>query len=495
MLFKSTRGFSDSSLSFLNVVQMGLAPDGGLFVPESFPSVELEEIDLMQHLSYEERVFSLLQKFDLGIADEDLQEMIEKAYASFSHEKRCPVSKTEEKRFLLELFHGPTASFKDMALQLTPHFFKASQTDDQQKFCIVTATSGDTGIAAVEGFRKHKNISVIILYPKDGVSPVQKLQMQAVDAPNVKILGVDGDFDFCQSSVKELFADTEFAEEIQEQYTTQFSAANSMNWGRLLPQVAYYFSAYADLLSKEEIELGEEIEVCVPSGNFGNILGAYIAKKMGLPISKFICASNENNVLTEFINTGVYDISDKHLLKTDSPSIDILKSSNTERFLYRICGDDSDLIQKFFTDLNTVGKFSIEENLLNTIQKEFAAAFCTEQEMQETVRKYYEEKKLLLDPHTAVAMKVSEMIPSDKKRIVVATAHYGKFPVAIAKILGKNENTSLPQLFEMLVEMNPIHPQHSQLQKTIASTAIQTQSIPNDYQILKDTIEQFLKTQ
>jgi len=278
MTFISTRGYSNSEENFLDIVQMGLAPDGGLFIPKEFPEISLAEIDLLRELSYQERLFLILQKFELSISEEDLIEMVEKAYEHFNSEKICPIVSLESNVSVLELFHGPTASFKDMGLQLTPRFFEASNTDENQKFCIVTATSGDTGIAAIEGFKKVKNMSVFVIYPKDGVSELQKKQMQSVADENVKVMGVDGDFDFCQNATKQLFTDAEFTQKIQKKYTTKFAAGNSMNWGRLLPQIGYYFSAYADLLENKKIELGEEVEICVPSGNFGNILGPKTSK-------------------------------------------------------------------------------------------------------------------------------------------------------------------------------------------------------------------------
>ncbi len=485
MTFISTRGYSNPQETFLDVVQMGLAPDGGLFLPKEFPHITLEEIQLLQNLSYQERLFLLLQKFELSLSDEQLIEMIENAYTEFTSEKICPLSPLDEKRYLLELFHGPTASFKDMGLQLTPHFFAASATDPKQKFCIVTATSGDTGIAAIEGFKRIKNMSVFIIYPKDGVSDLQKKQMQSVTDANVKVLGIDGDFDFCQNATKRVFTDPEFTQKIQEHYTTKFAAGNSMNWGRLLPQIGYYFSAYADLLQEKKIAIGEEIEVCVPSGNFGNILGAFIAKTMGLPISKFICASNENNILTEFINTGVYDISTKNLIKTDSPSIDILKSSNIERLLYML-SPHSEEIADLFQSLQTEKRFEISAPIKEEIQKYFIADFCTEKEMQETIQYYHAQHNILLDPHTAVAVCVSRKTDTKnaQQRIIASTAHFNKFIPAIEKALGASLDT-----------ISYSNDDHSHLALLSEKENIQTESISASYTELLSEIEKFLVTQ
>ncbi len=482
MTFISTRGYSNSEENFLDIVQMGLAPDGGLFIPKEFPEISLAEIDLLRELSYQERLFLILQKFELSISEEDLIEMVEKAYEHFNSEKICPIVSLESNVSVLELFHGPTASFKDMGLQLTPRFFEASNTDENQKFCIVTATSGDTGIAAIEGFKKVKNMSVFVIYPKDGVSELQKKQMQSVADENVKVMGVDGDFDFCQNATKQLFTDAEFTQKIQKKYTTKFAAGNSMNWGRLLPQIGYYFSAYADLLENKKIELGEEVEICVPSGNFGNILGAFMAKKMGLPISKFICASNENNILTEFLNTGVYDITNKKLIKTDSPSIDILKSSNIERLLYFLT-EDTQYIKELFEKLNKENRFEISSEILEKIKENFVADFCTEQEMQNTIQKYYKEKNILLDPHTAVAICVSNKIPQEntKQRVVASTAHFGKFIPAIEKALGNN-----------LENISHSSKNHADLEKLSEKKNIQTDSISKSYSELLNAVEIFI---
>ena len=487
MTFISTRGYYNENENFLSVVQKGLAPDGGLFLPQNFPKVSLEEINLLQDLSYQERLFLILQKFELSISEEHLIEMINSAYSHFNHPKICPLSSLEKNTHLLELFHGPTASFKDMGLQLTPHFFSASTTDKNQKFCIVTATSGDTGIAAIEGFKKIKNMSVFVIYPKDGVSDLQKKQMQSTADTNVKVLGIDGDFDFCQTATKQLFTDEAFTQKIQNEYNTKFAAGNSMNWGRLLPQIGYYFSAYADLLESKDIELGEEIEVCVPSGNFGNILGAFMAKKMGLPISKFICASNENNILTEFLNTGVYDISSKKLIKTDSPSIDILKSSNIERLLYLLTEEDSEnttYIKNLFEELNTSGKFEVTPEILEKIKENFVADFCTEKEMQETIQKEYLSKNILLDPHTAVAVCVSQKIAKQKNttRIIASTAHFGKFIPAIEKALDNS-----------LENISHSSKNHKDLEKLSKRENIQTDFISNTYSNLLSAVEAFIR--
>ncbi len=481
MTFLSTRGYKNENDTFLDVVQMGLAPDGGLFVPETFPHISLSEINDLQQLSYQERIFRIIRKFKLSITDDALFEMIQKAYKGFNNKKICPLSQYKENTHILELFHGPTASFKDMGLQLTPHFFETSNTDPDQKFCILTATSGDTGIAAIEGFKKIKNTSVFVIYPKDGVSAIQKKQMQSVTDSNVKVLGVDADFDFCQNATKQLFNDEHFTKTIQEKYNTKFAAGNSMNWGRLLPQIGYYFSAYADLLEQGKIQLGETIEVCVPSGNFGNILGAYIAKIMGLPISKYICASNENNILTEFLNTGIYDISQKHLIKTDSPSIDILKSSNIERLLYLVTKDTT-LVKHLFEELNTVKKFSISPAIKEKIQQDFVADFCTEKEMQTTLRTVYTEKQKLIDPHTAVAVCVSNKIPQEKNthRIIVSTAHIGKFKPAIEKALQTKD-------------IQYSHQEHKNLQALQTKKNVQTDFISNSYNELLSSVEHFLK--
>lgn len=505
--FVSTRGFSDPDYNFLDVVRQGLAPDGGLFLPEEFPHMSLSEISRLQKCSYPLRAKKVLEKFFMGgISPQKIELMAENSYRNFHTVEVAPLKKIGKNEYLLELFHGPTASFKDMALQLTPKFFTEANRGKNENFLILAATSGDTGIAAIEGFKKEANISVLVLFPKGGVSKIQEAQMLSAEGKNVKVLAVEGDFDFCQSTVKEIFADKKLKEFLSEEFGTRISAANSMNWGRLIPQIIYYFSTYANLLDKREITLGEEIDVCVPCGNFGNIMGAYIAKTMGLPIKNFISASNENNVLTEFLQTGKYDLRAKHLKMTHSPSIDILKSSNIERFLYMVSGGDSALVKQCFEDLNTKKYFEISEDLLRKIQEEecFSSGFCTEEETAETIQAVLAETGEILDTHTAVAVKVarefrkkqsqnSENSQNSRKMIIASTAHFAKFAPALSKILTIQGDEKC--LFPEIEKLSPRAEMHPDLKNVFEKPILHTDSVPAEYSAVVEKIKTFVAEQ
>ncbi len=492
MTFVSTRGFSDPSLTFADVIIQGLAPDGGLFIPSKFPSVSLEWITTLQPLSYPQRVVKVLSLFEIGISEEDLLQMAKEAYEYFESSEVAPVKMLNEKNAILELFHGPTASFKDMALQLTPKLFSSAQVKkgNIDKICVLTATSGDTGIAAIEGFKNIPNVSVVVLYPKGGVSALQEQQMRSVSEKNVKVIAVESDFDFCQTTVKKIFADESLNTTLQQK-NIRFTAANSMNWGRLLPQVVYYFSAYADLLNKNAITFGEQIEVCVPSGNFGNLLAAYIAGLMGLPISKYVVASNENNVLANFFNTGTYSIAEKLLLPTDSPSIDILISSNIERFLFLMNGRNAEQIKNWYQALATEKSFDITAELLEKIQSQFEAGYTVHEEMQATIQSILAGHNYLLDPHTAVAVHVAEQIPQKAFRLIASTAHYQKFAPAMARIFGWDKE-NIPEIFSKLAALQSSVPAHSALSELINKPLVQNTEVKGEYDAIVREIIGFL---
>ena len=339
MQYQSTRNKS-MRFSSSQVIKQGLAQDGGLFVPVSQPSVTLAELADMSKVSYNERAYRILSKFLTDFTEPELRECINNAYTKekFETEAVAPVYKLNEDTFILELWHGPTCAFKDMALQILPHLLtqSAKKTGENKEIVILVATSGDTGKAALEGFKDVAGTRIMVFYPENGVSEIQKLQMITQEGNNVHVAAVAGNFDDAQNGVKAIFTDTAY-KALLESNNLMLSSANSINWGRLVPQIVYYFSAYADMLNSKEIELGQAINIVVPTGNFGNILAAYYAYKMGLPVHKLVCASNENNVLTEFIKTGVYDRNRK-FFTTISPSMDILISSNLERLLFDVSG-------------------------------------------------------------------------------------------------------------------------------------------------------------
>lgn len=428
-LYVSTRG-EDLQFGFANVIEQGLARDGGLYVPSALPQVKQEEILSLIDCSYQELCLNILNRFELGM---DIEPMITQAYAEFQSDDVTPVKNLSDNSFILELFQGPTAAFKDLALQLTPQLIqKATELKPEKRF-VLAATSGDTGVAAISGFSKVKDAKVCVLYPSKGVSPVQKKQMLSSQSENVKVLAVEGDFDHCQSMVKDLFSDLDFQNKLNQK-SYKLTAANSINWGRLLPQVVYYFYAYLKLLKQNKLQPNQALNFVVPTGNFGNILAGYMAKKMGLPVGKLVCASNKNNVLTEFIQTGVYSIKDKTLSQTASPSIDILKSSNIERAIFWLSESDTELTKRSFDLLKSEHKFEVNNRTKSRLQDEFVSGFASEQECFDSIQLVYDKFNYLLDTHTAIAYSVYEKLGLKEPTCILATAHYGKFPVAMSLV-------------------------------------------------------------
>ena len=451
MQYHSTRN-NNICVSSAQAIKQGLSEEGGLFVPETFPKVTLDEISSLSVKSYNERAYFVLSKFLTDFSDEDLKNCITNAYTKekFGTDAIAPLYKLNDKVYFLELWHGPTCAFKDMALQILPYFLTTSMkmTNEEKEIIILVATSGDTGKAALEGFKDVNGTRIIVFYPDNGVSEIQKLQMVTQRGNNVSVAAVKGNFDDAQNGVKKIFTDAEY-KALLDRNGFKLSSANSINWGRLVPQIVYYFSAYADMLASGEISIGEEINVVVPTGNFGNILASYYAKKMGLPIKKFICASNENNVLTDFIKTGVYDKT-RRFHTTISPSMDILISSNLERFLYDLSGCDDKLITELMTKLNTEGKYEIPDSIKAKMQELFDADFCDDKETMSAIRKTFENGEYVIDTHTAVAKSVYDKYVSrtddSTKTVIASTASPFKFnqSVLIALedynyVMGKDE--------------------------------------------------------
>lgn len=432
MQYNSTRNINKKFTSAV-AMKEGLASDGGLFVPEEFPALTTEDYDYLIDCSYVKRAAYILKKFLSDFSLEELESYAEKAYGNgkFSGENPTPMYSYDETTAFLELWHGPTCAFKDMALQMLPHLLTASvkKTGDDRTVCILVATSGDTGKAALDGFSGVEGSKIIVFYPKDGVSDIQKMQMITQKGDNVFVSGVDGNFDDAQTGVKTIFTDDEFNDSLHKNGVI-LSSANSINWGRLVPQVVYYISAYCDLVKAHQISLGDQFNVCVPTGNFGNILAAYYAKKMGLPIGKLICASNSNNVLTDFINTGVYDRNRAFML-TMSPSMDILISSNLERYLYDVSGKDDCYIRQLMDSLKQEGKYEVTEEIKAKIKADFYGGFATEEETLSEIKTAFCEKNYLMDTHTAVAASVlkkyRQETGDDTICVVASTASPYKF--------------------------------------------------------------------
>lgn len=431
MLFVSTRGKTDL-LSSAHAITRGLADDGGLFVPQSFPKMRLSDIRAMEAKPYTERAIDILCQFLTDYTEDELRQCVQKAY---SFEKfgsnPVPLAKINDNTAVLELWHGPTSAFKDMALQLLPHLLTKAiaKTGEKNKVVILVATSGDTGKAALEGFADVDDTEIIVFYPCDGVSDIQKQQMITQKGKNVRVFGIEGNFDDAQRGVKEIFSDAELSDQLEKQGYV-FSSANSINWGRLVPQIVYYFSAYADAVQSGYIKLGDPVNFSVPTGNFGNILAGYYAKVMGLPVERLICASNSNNVLTDFINTGIYD-KRREFYKTISPSMDILVSSNLERLLYSITDNNAEEVSAYMDDLNTAGTYQVASDYLKIIQSEFFGAWVDELETKETICRLYNDHGYLMDTHTAVAWRALEkyrlLTDDDTFSIVLSTASPYKF--------------------------------------------------------------------
>jgi threonine synthase len=432
LYYKSTRSSKEKILSSQAIVN-GIAGDGGLYVPSSFPKIDKPFLQLKE-MDYRQLAFYIMKKYLTDFRDEELKSSIDSAYdAKFDSPLIAPLTKVGEV-FFLELYHGLTLAFKDMALSILPHILKVSvsKLNIGKDIVILTATSGDTGKAALEGFANVDGTKIIVFYPKEGVSQIQERQMTTQEGNNTYVIAIEGNFDDAQTGVKRIFNDKEF-NRILNNNGYMFSSANSINIGRLIPQIVYYIYAYIKLLKLGEISSGEKINVVVPTGNFGNILSSYYAKKMGLPINKFICASNENNVLYDFINTGIYD-KQRELKVTSSPSMDILISSNLERLLYDLCDNDASMVNDLIGELNKSGRYEINSKMKNKLG-DFYGEFTTDNETIETIREVFRDFNYLIDTHTAVGYDVYKKYikaTGDKtKTVIVSTASAFKFPESI----------------------------------------------------------------
>ena len=439
MYFVSTRGYNEKIKGSKAIID-GIAPDGGLYVPTEFPNLE-NKLNEFIDLSYNNLCFEILKLFLDDFTEEELKSCINKAYDDkFDMDVVAPTKRINNQYFL-ELYHGPTCAFKDMALTLMPHLLETSLKKNKikEEVVILTATSGDTGKAALEGFKDLNQIKIIVFFPEDGVSNIQKLQMTSQEGNNTHVVSINGNFDDAQSAVKNIFSDKEFNEYLLKNNYI-LSSANSINIGRLLPQVAYYFYSYLNLAKVKDITLGDKINFVVPTGNFGNILAAYYAKLMGLPINKLICASNENNVLYNFFNSGKYD-KNRILNLTTSPSMDILISSNLERLLFEISDRDDKKVNLLINNLNDKGYYEIDENMRLNLST-FNGEYVTELEVKENINKVFKENNYLIDTHTCVAYTAYEKYKNnhtdETPTIIVSTASPYKFSKDVLLSLGKN---------------------------------------------------------
>ncbi len=463
MYYVSTR---DSSLRFTaaQAIVQGLSRDGGLFLPDTIPTLTLEDLRAMMPLSYPERAVRVMKPYLEEFSEEELLADARRAYAvpgKFDDPAVTPLHTTHHGTHFLELWHGPTCAFKDMALQMLPLLLTASlrKTGEEKTACILVATSGDTGKAALEGFRDVEGTKILVFYPKDGVSDIQQLQMVTQEGDNVGVSAVVGNFDDAQNGVKAIFSDGALRERLAERGYF-LSSANSINWGRVLPQIVYYVSAYVELAARGEIRLGQELNFCVPTGNFGNILAGYYAKRMGVPIGKLICASNSNNVLTDFIRTGVYD-RNRPFHNTISPSMDILISSNLERLLYLLGASDGE-VRGYMDQLRATGRYQVSEAIARAVRETFLCGFCDDARTENAVGKVFSHGKYLMDPHTAVAYTVlmdhRAATGDNTPTVVVSTASPFKFCTSVLDALGVRQHAAGTAVLDQLAEASGQQP-------------------------------------
>ena len=439
VLYKSTRGKEQAVTASMAILK-GLSEDGGLFVPERIPQLDVP-MDKLAQMTYQETAYEVMSRFLTDFTEEELKNCINKAYDSkFDTEKIAPLHEADGAYFL-ELFHGATIAFKDMALSILPHLMTtaAKKNNVKNEIVILTATSGDTGKAAMAGFADVPGTRIIVFYPKHGVSPIQEKQMVTQKGANTYVVGITGNFDDAQTAVKKMFNDHEMAAEL-DQAGFQFSSANSINIGRLVPQIVYYVYAYASLVRDGKIKDGQEINVVVPTGNFGNILAAYYAKQMGLPIHKLICASNENRVLYDFFRTGTYDRKRDFILTT-SPSMDILISSNLERLIYRLTGENAEKCAELMKSLSEGGEYTITDEMKAQLG-DFYGNFCSEKETADAISEIYKDSNYVIDTHTAGAAGVYKKYVSETEdhlpTVIASTASPYKFTRSVMDALGED---------------------------------------------------------
>ncbi len=457
MNYISTRDKSVKVTAAMAISQ-GISAEGGLFVPDTFKAFTKSDFKKLCELDYIGRANYILSSFLNDFTAQEVEYCVKGAYTgSFQDEQPAPISLIGKNANILELWHGPTCAFKDLALQVLPYLLttSAKKVSSGKKIVILVATSGDTGKAALEGFCDVENTEIMVFYPSDGVSPMQKLQMDSQKGDNVHVCAIKGNFDDAQTGVKKIFTDNAVKEKLA-QNNMQFSSANSINWGRLAPQIVYYISAYCDMLNRNEDYLKCGFNVVVPTGNFGNILAAYYAKKMGVPINKLICASNANNVLTDFINTGKYD-RNRSFFTTISPSMDILISSNLERMLFELSGNDDKAVAKMQAELAKDGTFTVSEDIKAKMNELFFGGCCDDEATLGTINKYFSEYGYLCDTHTAVALNVYEQYVNttgdDRPTVIASTASPYKFASSVLSAVSEKTAESEFQTVRLLSEV------------------------------------------
>ena len=492
MFYKSTR---DSSIRVESAaaIAKGISEEGGLFVPESIPSISMDELKSLAGMNYAQRAAFVFSKYLTDYTDAELRYCTESAYTTkaFDTENIAEIAHLFEGTYMLELWHGPTCAFKDMALQILPYFLTTAvkKLNMDKKVVILVATSGDTGKAALEGFKDVPGTEIMVFYPVEGVSDMQKRQMVTQEGENVTVCAVKGNFDDCQSGVTKIFTDHTVLDALEKGDMT-FSSANSINWGRLVPQIVYYVSSYVSLAESGEIAYGDLLNVVVPTGNFGNILAAYYAKMMGVPLGKLICASNINKVLTDFIRTGVYN-RNRQFYPTTSPSMDILISSNLERLLYLLTGEDDAQIREWFTALAEKGTYEVTDAVKAKLTEQFYGGFCDDAETKATIAELYQKYGYTCDTHTAVAVKVYEDYRKETgdttKTLIASTASPFKFSASVLDALGKKpaDGTDEYDMVELLHEVSSM-----EIPQSLA--ALKTKPRRFDGSIDKSEMQQFV---
>ena len=457
LIYQSTRNAEETATASQAILK-GLAKEGGLFVPKEIPALDVD-FETLSKMTYQETAYVVMQKFLTDFTEEELKKCIDAAYDEKFDTKEIAPLKNINGAYYLELFHGATIAFKDMALSILPHLLitSARKNHVQNEIVILTATSGDTGKAALSGFADVEGTKIIVFYPKHGVSCIQEKQMVTQKGKNTFVVGINGNFDQAQTGVKQMFSDEKLAE-LMENAGYQFSSANSINIGRLVPQIVYYVYAYANLYANGEIAHGEKINVVVPTGNFGNILAAFYAKQMGLPIGKLICASNENKVLYDFLSSGIYD-KNREFVVTSSPSMDILISSNLERLIYRLAGNDASKNSDFMKALSACGRYEITPEMKAQMSG-FYGNYASEDETAEMIRSVYQKTGYVMDPHTAVAAEVYEKYKSETndtevKAVIASTASPFKFTRSVMGAIDREAYGSMTD-FELVDELSRI---------------------------------------
>ena len=438
MKYSSTRNKA-LLVNSADAIARGISEEGGLFVPSQIPQIDSAFIDSLVGRSYIERAGAVLSLYLTDFDKDEIRDSVAKAYGGgkFSDEKKAPVKHLYNNAYILELWHGPTCAFKDMALQLLPHLLTLSvkKSVADKKVVILVATSGDTGKAALEGFKDVDGTQVLVFYPENGVSHMQKLQMTTQEGRNVGVCAIEGNFDDAQNGVKAIFVNREIKRELAEK-GLMFSSANSINWGRLVPQIVYYFSAYCDLIHDGRIKNGDKVNFVVPTGNFGNILAAYYAEEMGLPVNKLICASNKNNVLTDFMKTGTYN-RNRPFYPTSSPSMDILISSNLERLLFKLCGQDDQVLTGLMRQLSEKGEYTVSTDMKQKLDQDFFGGYCDETGTKKTIGGVFKKTHYLCDTHTAVGVHVYDQYRAETGdetvTVIASTASPYKFPESVLR--------------------------------------------------------------